>query len=361
MKIVKTPAGRSRKKPARTYAYPYEYRLRVVRLHLEEGYSRPLLAEQFGISTHSIQRWVKAYREHGADGLHPKPRSGGSGRRVAPEIRQRILDVKTSQPQYGPRRIADVLKRFFFLRTSPSTAHRTLAARGLTQKRRSKPVKNPSKPRFFERARPNQMWQSDIMTFRLAGRNAYLIGYLDDYSRYITALGLYRSQTAEHVIETHLIEVQAGSAEGKRTSGPAYRRRHRARARHALHRPRHLVLGRSGRSGPRTVPRRREILPPDDGKDDAAEAPADWGSDQGVDAPPGARPADDKHGAGGTAGVTTLDRDAARAILARYDVAYIYVGPVERERYPAEGLAKFAEMFPAVYANDAVTIYAAGR
>ena len=58
---------------------------------------------------------------------------------------------------------------------------------------------------------------------------------------------------------------------------------------------------------------------------------------------------------------TTFDRDAARAILARYDVAYIYVGPVERERYPAEGLAKFAEMFPAVYANDAVTIYAAGR
>ena len=41
------------------------------------------------------------------------------------------------------------------------------------------------------------------MTFRLGGRNAYLIGYLDDYSRYITGLGLYRSQTAEHVIETY--------------------------------------------------------------------------------------------------------------------------------------------------------------
>ena len=41
------------------------------------------------------------------------------------------------------------------------------------------------------------------MTFRLGGRNAYLIGYLDDYSRYITALGLYRSQTAEYVIETY--------------------------------------------------------------------------------------------------------------------------------------------------------------
>ena len=41
------------------------------------------------------------------------------------------------------------------------------------------------------------------MTFRLAGRNAYLIGFMDDYSRYITSLGLYRSQTAEHVLETY--------------------------------------------------------------------------------------------------------------------------------------------------------------
>ncbi len=47
------------------------------------------------------------------------------------------------------------------------------------------------------------MWQSDILTFRLAGKNAYLIGYIDDYSRYITDLGFYRSQTAENVIETY--------------------------------------------------------------------------------------------------------------------------------------------------------------
>ncbi|MBW1648476.1 MAG: helix-turn-helix domain-containing protein [Deltaproteobacteria bacterium] len=75
MKNPKRAGSRSRKKPARTHAYPFEFRLRVVRLHLEEGYSRALLAEQFGISTHSIQRWVKAYREGGDDALHPKPRT----------------------------------------------------------------------------------------------------------------------------------------------------------------------------------------------------------------------------------------------------------------------------------------------
>jgi uncharacterized membrane protein len=47
----------------------------------------------------------------------------------------------------------------------------------------------------------------------------------------------------------------------------------------------------------------------------------------------------------------------ARQVLAHYAVEYIYVGPVEIGRYPADGLAKFAAMFPTVYAADGVTIY----
>ncbi len=54
---------------------------------------------------------------------------------------------------------------------------------------------------------------------------------------------------------------------------------------------------------------------------------------------------------------TTLDPEVARQVLAHYAVEYIYVGPVEIGRYPADGLAKFAAMFPTVYAADGVTIY----
>jgi len=110
----------------------------------------------------------------------------------------------------------------------------------------------------------------------------------------------------EQVIQTRLIEVQAGSAEGRRTTGPAFRRHH-ARRHRVRRRPSHLILGRTGRRRPRTTPRRHEVLPPDDGKDDAAETPDGWGSDEGVEAPPSARPADDKHGAGGTADKGALD------------------------------------------------------
>jgi transposase InsO family protein len=192
----------SAKRGSRTWAYPVEFRLRIVKLFLEEGYSTPLLSEQFSISGSAIRRWVRSYRQFGAEGLEIKPRAGGNTR-VTPEVRQRMVAVKQAHPEYGPRRIADVLKRFFLIPTSQSTVHKTLSEKGLVNKAKRQPVKNPSKPRFFERSRPNQLWQSDIMTFRLAGRNAYLIGFMDDYSRYITALGLYRSQTAAQVLETY--------------------------------------------------------------------------------------------------------------------------------------------------------------
>jgi transposase InsO family protein len=194
--------GRAGKSKRRTQPYPYEFRIKMVRLYLEEGYSTTVLREQFGVSCHSVQRWVKAYRDQGSEGLIAKPRTGAKSKLTEP-VKCRIVRMKKRHPEYGPRRIADVLKRFFLVSASATSVHKTLSEEGLTKKAKPKPLKNPPKPRFFERSRPNQLWQSDIMTFRLAGRNAYLIGFLDDYSRYITSLGLYRSQTAAHVLETY--------------------------------------------------------------------------------------------------------------------------------------------------------------
>lgn len=185
-----------------TTPYPFEFRLKVVKLYLEDGYPATLVAQQFGISGHSVYRWSRSYREQGEQGLLTRERKP-TGSKVPGAVTQSIIDLKKENPGYGIRRISDVLKRFFLVKASPSTVQRTLRDQGLNTPVKKKPKKNPSKPRFFERARPNQMWQSDILTFRLAGKNAYLIGYIDDYSRYITGLGFYRSQTAENVIETY--------------------------------------------------------------------------------------------------------------------------------------------------------------
>jgi uncharacterized membrane protein len=48
--------------------------------------------------------------------------------------------------------------------------------------------------------------------------------------------------------------------------------------------------------------------------------------------------------------------EAIRPLLREYGVRYVYIGPLERETYPASGLEKFTQL-PAAYDTDGVQIY----
>jgi transposase InsO family protein len=180
-----------------------EVRLRAVKLFLEEGLPAKLICGEFGVHKSVLSKWVRRYREGGEDGLKdlsparsaPPPSSERLGRKIA--------EVKRQQPSFGVKRISQWLRRALFVKASPETVRKTLHRQGLMPKAKKKTPRNPPKPRFFERSKPNQLWQSDIFTFRLGGRNAYLIGFVDDYSRYVVGLGLYRGQSAEHVLEVY--------------------------------------------------------------------------------------------------------------------------------------------------------------
>jgi YYY domain-containing protein len=54
---------------------------------------------------------------------------------------------------------------------------------------------------------------------------------------------------------------------------------------------------------------------------------------------------------------TTTDPAQTLTLLDRYGIRYVYVGPVERGRYPPQGLAKFAQLLDVVYDTGDVTIY----
>jgi len=172
-------------------------------MYLEERYPLSMICEETGVSDSSVQTWAKRYQARGEDGLRSKIYPSKPKSKTKQAVEDKIVELKQQHPAYGSRRISDILKRFFLVKTSPTTVHKTLADKDLVEKRRVKPKRNPSKPRFFERSKPNQLWQSDICTIRLAGKNAYLIGFIDDYSRYIIGLGLFRSQTAAHVLEVY--------------------------------------------------------------------------------------------------------------------------------------------------------------
>jgi transposase InsO family protein len=183
--------------------YGFEVKLRCVKLYLEEGLPFSLLGKEVGASTDGIRRWVKAYQERGEEGLRNAWRLSRSRRKLPGPVREKIVEIKKQKSSFGVQRISHLLKRVFFLSASPETVRRTLQEESLMVPSRKRQSRNMTRPRFFERSTPNQMWQGDIFTFRLGGRYAYLVGMIDDYSRYMVGLELYRSQTADQVIEVY--------------------------------------------------------------------------------------------------------------------------------------------------------------
>ena len=185
--------------PRKSVTFTFEERLRAVKLHLEEGFPQELVARELGISGAAVYKWTKRYRDQGEEGLK-NHLSVESRARLSEAVRQKILELKQEEPARGIKRISQLLRRVFFLPASPRTVGKVLRQEGLVELR-PKPRRNLVRPRFFERATPNQMWQTDIFTFRLGGRYAYLIGFMDDYSRFIVGSDLFRSHTAENVLE----------------------------------------------------------------------------------------------------------------------------------------------------------------
>src|SRR5262249_59486561 len=64
-------------------------------------------------------------------------------------------------------------------------------------------------PKHFERARPNQLWQTDLFTFVLKreNRRVHLVGFLDDHSRFVVGYGLHATASGALVRETLLAAV----------------------------------------------------------------------------------------------------------------------------------------------------------
>jgi transposase InsO family protein len=188
--------GSPRKNPPATF----EQRLRAVKLHLEEGFTQQSIAQEMGFSSSAVYKWAQAYQLQGEEALKSRLPGPREPRKLPEPVRQKILELKKEEPTRGIKRISHLLRRVFFLKASAETVRRTLKEQGLVESP-PKPKRNLVRPRFFERATPNQMWQTDIFTFRLGGRYAYLIGFMDDYSRFMVGADLFRSHTAENVLE----------------------------------------------------------------------------------------------------------------------------------------------------------------
>jgi transposase InsO family protein len=94
------------------------------------------------------------------------------------------------------------MKRFLGIGASETTVRRVLKEqRAAVPRVRTKARARPP-VRRFERAEPNQLWQSDLFTFLLRRHERiYVAAFLDDHSRYLVSLAMAHHQRSSLVLE----------------------------------------------------------------------------------------------------------------------------------------------------------------
>jgi transposase InsO family protein len=181
--------------------YPVEFKLKLMH-ELERGTSVADAARAFGVGGKTAYNWLREYELGGAKALEPKM-PGRPGRPPADDARRRaVTAMRREHPEYGTRRIQGLLRRFEGLGVSESTVRRILHEEGLLDDRPPElPKPRPPETRF-ERAEPNQLWQSDIFTFLLRRHTrVYVTAFLDDNSRFVVSHVLAHHQRATLVVE----------------------------------------------------------------------------------------------------------------------------------------------------------------
>ena len=177
-------------------------RLLILDTFLRSGLGVRDFAPLVGVKPSTLSRWRRAFEAFGPEGLVDRPRGGPRGSRVDEVTKRTILLLKRQNPEYGCQRISDLLVRGPGLQASASAVARVLKEAGYALEEVAT-VPHRDKVRRFERARVNQLWQSDLFTFTLKRQNrrVHLVVFMDDHSRFLVAWGLQGSASARFVID----------------------------------------------------------------------------------------------------------------------------------------------------------------
>ena len=182
-------------------------KLKAVKLYLEEGYQVKAIARELGIGKSSLGKWIREYREKGSAAFLPVPeKSAAEAEKSDPAreyVRAQILEHKAAHPDHGVKRITQIFRRFLGLPVKTHEVRSVLQAHpSSSTATTSRAMRPPAPMRFFERRSPNELWHTDVMYFIMPNHEkVFVIGYLDDYSRYVVALDLFHRQTVGNTID----------------------------------------------------------------------------------------------------------------------------------------------------------------
>ena len=200
----RAPPGRRlvKKDPSQSQPLTPSQRLLLLDTWRRSGLPAGDFAALIGLSKHTLYAWKKKFDQQGPAGLMDQPRGGPTGSKLHDLTKRTILLLKESNPSWGCQRISDMLLRGPALPASPSAVARVLHEAGYElEEVATRP--HPHQVRSFERAKPNQLWQTDLFAFCLKRQNrrVYLVASMDDHSRFLVGYGLHASQSSALVLE----------------------------------------------------------------------------------------------------------------------------------------------------------------
>lgn len=180
-----------------------EQRYQAVLAVVQDGWRVVEVARRLGVSRQSVHTWITRYEQGGLASLADRShRPQSCPHQISPQVEARICELRRQHPGWGPRRIEHHLQRTR-AEAVPSRAsiYRCLRRHGLIGLRRRR--KRREEFRRWERDRPMQLWQMDVMGGMLLddGTELKVLTGVDDHSRFCVAAGLMRRATSKAVCE----------------------------------------------------------------------------------------------------------------------------------------------------------------
>lgn len=208
----------------RTRSFTPAQRLLILDLWGRSALPGSDFAPLVGMSAAALYKWKRLFEEQGPAGFEER-RGAPGGSKLSEVTKRTILLLKKAHPDWGQDRIHHELERTKGLSASASAVARALTEAGyVVEARPTRP--HGVEPKRFERARPSELWQTDLFTFRLPRQNhaVHVVVFLDDHSRFVVGYGLHTTASGALVREVFTAAIAAYGApkEVLTDNGPQY-------------------------------------------------------------------------------------------------------------------------------------------
>jgi transposase InsO family protein len=178
-----------------------EQRYQAVMAVVQDGWKVTEVAERLGVARQSIHNWIARYEAGGLPALADRShRPATCSHQISVETEVLICELRRKHPRWGPRRIEHQLaNQGVTPMPSQSSIYRCLRRHNLIELRRRK--KRRDEFRRWERERPMELWQMDVMGgVLLNDRTEFkVVTGIDDHSRFCVAAGLVHRATSKAV------------------------------------------------------------------------------------------------------------------------------------------------------------------